>query len=156
MNTKPFWKNKKLGDFSEEEWEALCDGCGRCCLVKLEDYDTGVIENTDVVCEFMDQKTCRCTTYATRQVEVPTCIKVLPDNVAEIEWMPPTCAYRLIAEGRDLDWWHPLVAGEHESIVTAGISVKGRVISEAKVTDDELEDHITAWPADRGYGKVKP
>lgn len=153
MNNKPFWKNKKLGEFSEDEWEALCDGCGRCCLVKLEDFDTGEIENTNVVCEFMDLGTCRCTTYETRHVEVPTCIKVTPDNVTGIEWMPPTCAYRLIAENKDLEWWHPLVAGEHESIVAAGISVKGRVTSESEVSDDDLEDHIAEWPADRGHAE---
>lgn len=153
MISKPFWKNKKLDEFSEEEWEALCDGCGRCCLVKLEDFDTGEIENTSVVCEFMDQGTCRCTTYETRQMVVPTCIKVTPQNVAGIEWMPPTCAYRRVAEGKDLEWWHPLVAGEHESIITAGISVKGRVISEAEVSDDDLEDHVAEWPADRGFSE---
>lgn len=151
MNNKPFWKNKKLDEFSDEEWEALCDGCGRCCLVKLEDFETGEIENTDVVCEFMDQGTCRCTTYETRHEVVPTCIKVTPQNVTGIEWMPPTCAYRLVAEGKELEWWHPLVAGEHESIISAGISVKGRVVSEAEVSDDDLEDHVAEWPADKGF-----
>jgi uncharacterized protein len=148
MNTKPFWKNKQLDEFSEEEWEMLCDGCARCCLIKLEDVDTGALAHTKVACELLDQGTCQCTSYADRHQKVPTCIKVSPQNAGQLEWIPPTCAYRKIAEGKDLEWWHPLVCGEHESIVVAGISVKGRVISEKGLSEDDLEDYIEDWPGE--------
>ena len=139
----PFWKTKSLSEMTRAEWESLCDGCGKCCLLKLEDEDTGEIHTTDVVCRLMDLKTCRCTRYAERKRLVPDCVILDKDNVHTLSWMPKTCAYRLIAEGRDLYDWHPLVTGDPMSTVKAGMSVKGRVISERKAGD--LTHHMVDW-----------
>lgn len=128
------------------EWESLCDGCGRCCVIKLEDAETGQIDDTDVACKLFDSQMCRCQDYANRQVRVPDCVKLSPDTAASISWMPKTCAYRLLAEGRPLYWWHPLVSGDPESVHEAGISVRDQVVDERKVADAELEDHIVFWP----------
>ena len=141
----PFWKTTALADMSAAQWESLCDGCGKCCLLKLEDGDTGEIEFTDAACRLLDCGTCRCTDYPRRKKVVPTCVVLTPDNVDQIAWMPSTCAYRLVAAGRDLAWWHPLVSGDSETVHRAGISVKDRVISEDWV--DDLEDRIVTWPA---------
>jgi uncharacterized cysteine cluster protein YcgN (CxxCxxCC family) len=130
----------------EAEWESLCDGCGRCCLNKLEDADTGEIFFTDVACRLFDAGSCRCTDYANRHVKVVDCIPLTPKNVGELSWLPATCGYRLLAEGRDLYWWHPLVSGDPQSVREAGISVHERVLSENDVPDTELEDHIVEWP----------
>ncbi len=145
--TQPFWKAKRLEELSGEEWESLCDGCARCCLVKLEDEDTGKYCYTDAVCDLLDQGTCRCTDYANRTVRVPTCVAVTVDSLPEIApWMPATCAYRLLWQGDDLRWWHPLVSGDPETVHLAGISVHGRVIAESEVPEEELENHIVDWP----------
>ena len=139
----PFWKTKSLGEMTREEWESLCDGCGKCCLLKLEDEDTGEIHTTNVVCRLMDLQTCRCTRYAERKRLVPDCVILDKENVHTLSWMPKTCAYRLIAEGRDLYDWHPLVTGDPQSTVKAGMSVKGRVVSERKAGD--LTHHMVDW-----------
>lgn len=141
-----FWKTKTLAEMSPEEWEQLCDGCGRCCLVKLEDVDTGELHYTDVVCSLLDLGICRCTDYENRSERVPDCVRLTPQSISDLDWMPPTCAYRLINENKDLQWWHPLVSGTTASVREAGISVLGRVISEDYVADDELEDRCVTWP----------
>ncbi|MBL6927898.1 MAG: YcgN family cysteine cluster protein [Rhodospirillales bacterium] len=144
MSETPFWKRKSLEEMSTEEWESLCDGCARCCLAKLEDEETGEIAYTYVACRLLDQGTCRCTRYAERSRFVPDCITLTPDNVDRLPWMPSTCAYRLLKEGKDLPDWHPLVAGDAQAVHWAGISVRGRVISERDAGD--LEDYIVTWP----------
>jgi uncharacterized protein len=144
---KAFWREKTLEQMTPREWESLCDGCGRCCLVKLEDDDTGRIHFTDVACKLFDESTCRCRDYKNRQKLVHDCVKLTPAEVRRITWLPPTCAYRLVREGRDLMWWHPLVSGDRRTVAEAGISVAGRVSgSEEEFTDNELLDRIVSWP----------
>ena len=129
---------------SKDEWESLCDGCGRCCLNKLEDAETGSIYHTNVVCRLLDQETCRCASYEDRKRFVPDCQVLTPSNLGRYSWLPSTCAYRLISEGGDLKWWHPLVSGSPDSVHDAGISVRGRVVSERDT--DDLENHVVSWP----------
>ncbi|TCR61185.1 YcgN family cysteine cluster protein [Bosea sp. BK604] len=144
---EPFWRTKTLDEMTPEEWESLCDGCGRCCLVKLEDEDTGRIHATDIGCRLFDAGTCRCKDYANRSATVPDCVTLTPKEVRELAWLPPTCAYRLVGEGRDLPWWHPLVSGDPESVVAAGVSVRGRIYaSEEDVAEDDLVERIVNWP----------
>ena len=143
----PFWKSKTLEALNPAEWESLCDGCGRCCLVKLEDEDSGEIHFTDIACRLFNARTCRCTDYAHRRRKVHDCIKLTPATVRSLSWLPPTCAYRLVAEGRDLAWWHPLVSGSAMSVHEAGVSVKGRIgVSEKEVRLADYPDHIVDWP----------
>ncbi len=140
----PFWLEKDLSEMSTTEWESLCDGCARCCLNKLEDVDSGDIEYTNVACRLLEPETCRCTNYAARQTYVPDCVALTPKSVGEIKWLPSTCAYRVLAEGGELASWHPLISGDPRSVVTAGISVAGKIVSERDAKD--LEDHIVEWP----------
>lgn len=144
----PYWKSKSLREMSDSEWENLCDGCGRCCLSKLEDEDTGKIYYTDVGCELLDGQTCGCRDYPNRQQKVSDCVRLTPETVSTLSWLPPSCAYRLVADGRDLYWWHHLVSGDRDTVHLAGVSVRGRVtMSELALTDDtDLEDHIVRWP----------
>ena len=122
---RDFWKKKTLGDLTREEWEALCDGCGRCCVEKSIDLETGEIFYTAEACRLLDLETCRCTEYARRQELEPECVMLTPENIAEAaHWLPPTCAYRLLFEGRDLPSWHPLVTGDPNSTRDAGFSVR--------------------------------
>lgn len=141
----PFWKRKTLDEMTREEWESLCDGCGKCCLLKLEDWDTAEVSYTSIACRGLDLQTCRCTFYSRRKREVPDCIVLAPGMVQKFTWLPGTCAYRLIAEGKDLEDWHPLVSGDPESVHRAGISVRGRATSE-KGAGDDLEEFIVDWP----------
>lgn len=136
----PFWKKKSLQEMSPEEWESLCDGCARCCLHKLEDEDSGQVASTNVACHLLDIAACRCSRYGERKRLVPDCVILNPENVHQLSWMPDTCAYRLLAEGRDLKWWHPLVSGNPDSVHDAGISVRSLAISEREAGD--LEDHV--------------
>jgi uncharacterized cysteine cluster protein YcgN (CxxCxxCC family) len=134
----PFWKTKALEEMSPREWESLCDGCGKCCLAKLEDEDSGEIYWTSVGCRLFDAASCRCGDYENRLDKVSDCVKLTPDNVRTISWQPATCGYRLVAEGRDLFWWHPLVSGRAETVHEAGISMRGRVkASEAELAEPE-------------------
>lgn len=142
-----YWRNKGLEEMSAAEWEALCDGCGKCCLVKLEDEDTGAIHYTDVGCTLLDGDTCRCHDYPNRQAKVPDCVRLTPEAVRTLNWLPPTCAYRLIAEGRDLPDWHPLVSGDPDSVHRAGVSVLKRIsASEDDLTPDQIVERIVRWP----------
>jgi uncharacterized cysteine cluster protein YcgN (CxxCxxCC family) len=141
--TTPFWRYKALEEMSESEWESLCDGCGRCCLIKLEDADDGAIAYTRIACRLFDGATCRCASYALRAHLVPGCVRLTPESVRETaHWMPATCAYRRLAEGRDLPYWHPLVTGDPRSVHTAGISVRGWTIPEFDVHEHDYEDHV--------------
>jgi uncharacterized cysteine cluster protein YcgN (CxxCxxCC family) len=140
----PFWRTKRLAEMTTAEWESLCDGCGRCCLHKLRHEDTDELSFTNVACRLLDGQTCRCRNYETRRRHVPDCVSLTPRAVERIDWLPPTCAYRRLADGRDLAWWHPLVSGDPETVHRAGISVRGRAIDERVA--GPLEHHIVEWP----------
>jgi len=143
----PFWTAKTLDAMTDTEWESLCDGCGRCCLVKLEDEETGFVHYTDVGCTLLDDQTCRCRDYPNRQAKVPDCVRLTPQGVRSLTWLPQTCAYRLLADGRDLYWWHPLVSGDPRSVHAAGISVRDRVAGpEEEFTVRELIERVVDWP----------
>jgi uncharacterized protein len=139
---EPFWRRKALGEMTEQEWESLCDGCARCCLVKLNDEETDEVHLTRLACRLLDHGTCRCSAYARRHELMPDCVAIDPATVASISWMPPTCAYRLVGEGKDLPWWHPLVSGDRETVHQAGISVRGWALSEARVRPEDMERFI--------------
>ena len=143
--TAAFWKTKRLSEMNDEEWESLCDRCAQCCQVKLEDEATGAIGYTRVVCRLLDTTRCRCTHYPDRHEHVPDCITIDAYSVSTLDWLPATCAYRLVARGEDLAWWHPLVSGDPNTVHRAGISVRGRVVSEQHVHPDELELHVVRW-----------
>lgn len=140
-----FWKDKALAELNNEEWEALCDGCGKCCLIKLEDVDNGEIHYTDVGCTLLDSQSCRCRNYENRKTIVTDCVILTPDRLEQIPWMPATCSYRLIYEGKDLPDWHPLVTGDPDSTHQAGQSVAGQIISEDDIDEDDLPSHIKDW-----------
>jgi uncharacterized cysteine cluster protein YcgN (CxxCxxCC family) len=143
----PFWRRKSLADMTDSEWESLCDGCGRCCLNKLEEEETDRTFYTDVGCRLLDGKSCRCRDYAHRLEKVEDCVQLTPENLKTITWLPPSCAYVLLAQGKDLYWWHPLVSGDPDTVHAAGVSVRGRVYANEKdVSDDMLEDYIVSWP----------
>ncbi len=142
----PFWRVKSLEEMTGAEWESLCDGCARCCLNKLEDEDTGEIAWTDIACVLLDGDSCRCKDYRHRARAVPDCIPLDPDTVRTLSWLPPTCGYRLVAEGRDLYWWHPLVSGDPDTVHAAGISVRGRTVPEEEWDIEDWEERIVAWP----------
>ena len=151
-----FWRVKALEEMDKAEWESLCDGCARCCLVKLEDEDSGKIHFTDIGCTLLNDETCKCRDYRRRQSRVPDCVKLTPDKVKSLSWLPKTCAYRRLSEGLDLNWWHPLVSGSPDTVHEAGISVRGKVF----LKEDELpvslwESRIVTWP-DRAARKQKP
>ena len=141
--TAPFWKTTKLSEMSESEWESLCDGCGKCCLHKLEDEDTGRVHLTMVACRLLELESCRCQRYDKRHRFVPACVRVRPETVATL-MLPASCAYRTVAEGRELASWHPLVSGRADSVHEAGRSVRGWAISEREVGELDLEDYVIA------------
>ncbi len=143
----PFWETKTLAEMNPEEWEALCDGCGRCCLFKLEDEDTHEIFYTRVVCRYFNVETGRCRVYAERTELVPTCLQLDPGRVSELGWIPRSCAYRRLAEGRKLAAWHPLIAGSRTRMQKNGVAVNRQIISEDLADMDHLEDYI-----DEGLG----
>ena len=140
-----FWQRKPLVDLTSAEWEALCDGCGRCCLHKLEDEDTGELYFTNVACRLLDLKTCRCQEYARRVELIPDCLMLSPSNLELFKQLPSTCAYRLLAEGQPLPDWHPLVTGDVDSVHSAGISVRGKVVSEEYIHPEQLPEHMISW-----------
>ena len=137
-----FWKQKTLEELTPEEWESLCDGCGKCCLLKIEYEDTGEICYTNVACRLLDTATCRCDNYEGRAGEVAECAVITPKNIAELAWLPPSCAYRRLYEGKDLEWWHPLVSNDPSMIHRMGISVQDKVVPEQYVKRRHLENHI--------------
>ena len=137
MAGEPFWRRKTLSEMTRAEWESLCDGCGLCCLVRFEAEDSGQIIPTRVHCKLFDAQACACTDYAKRHAQVPDCVKLTPGNIETLAWMPHSCAYRRIHEGRDLADWHPLVSGDPESVHHAGVSVRGQTISETVLAEAE-------------------
>ncbi len=142
-----FWERVPLRKMTAQEWEALCDGCGKCCLNKLEDPETREIAFTRVACRLLDDQTCRCAQYDIRKQIVPDCVVLTPANISEIAyWMPSTCAYRLLYEGKPLQDWHPLISGTPETVHTAGVSVKGWTVPEFEIPEEEWEDHIIEEP----------
>lgn len=140
-----FWKTKKLAEMTTEEWESLCDNCGKCCLHKLEDEDTGQIAFTSVACRLIDLNTCRCTHYDERTRLVPECLDLKQHDFVEYHWLPSTCAYRLLNEGKELPQWHPLLTGERQSTGETGMSISSYAIKESDVDEDDLEDYILDW-----------
>lgn len=142
MPNAGFWRKKPLADLSQDEWEALCDGCAKCCLVRFEDEDTGDIATTRMACRLLDHTLCRCSDYGNRLARVPGCAQLTADRVAAFSWLPETCAYRLVANGHDLPWWHHLVSGSRDSVHEAGQSVRGKVVCETQVDEADWEDHV--------------
>ena len=141
-----FWEEKTLAEMSRDEWESLCDHCGKCCLVKLEDDDeANSIYYTNVVCDLFNKQDGHCTDYHNRETLVPTCIRLTQDNLKDIAWLPPSCAYRRIFEGQGLEDWHHLISGDKNTIHQTGNSALGKVVFEKDV-GDELEEHIVEWP----------
>jgi uncharacterized protein len=139
-----FWKHKTLPEMTPEEWEALCDGCGKCCLYKLEDVETAEIFYTNVACRLLDLHRCRCMDYQYRTLQVADCLNLRQALPTALKWLPATCAYRLLAEGKELFDWHPLISGDPETVHQAGISIRGRAVRETQVED--LEEYIVDWP----------
>ncbi len=138
-----FWKTKTLAEMTHAEWESLCDGCGKCCLHKLEDEDTDEVYYTNVACRLLNLKTCRCTNYPARTRLVPECLDLRQHEVSEFTWLPATCAYRLVAEDQELPQWHPLISGDDSSVADAGVSIRSFAIPESEA--DDFEDHIIEW-----------
>ena len=138
-----FWKTKKLTEMTDEEWESLCDNCGKCCLHKLEDEESGKIVFTNVACKLMNLNTCRCTHYNERNRLVPECLDLKHDDFTQFNWLPSTCAYRLLNDGKEPPAWHPLISGTTSSVKRAGVSISSYAIKESM--EMNLEDHIIKW-----------
>ncbi len=148
MIEQPFWKTKTLAEMTEAEWESLCDGCGKCCLHKLEDVDSGDIAFTNVACRLLDLDSIRCSDYPDRKRHVPDCVKLSARDVMTLTWLPDSCSYRRVARGQGLADWHPLLTGDPDSVHRAGASVRGRIVSEDEIGN--LEDYVTGWLSDGG------
>ena len=145
MNAKPFWEAKTLEQMDAQEWESLCDGCGLCCLVRFEDEETLEVIPTRVHCKLFDSEQCRCSNYEARKKFVPDCIKLTPHNIDDLQWMPPSCAYRRLHEGKPLPAWHHLITGDRESVHRAGVSIRGQTLSELELGDPEDALDFAAW-----------
>lgn len=145
MSRLPFWKTKKLDQMTRKEWESLCDGCAKCCIVKFEDEETGALAYTNLHCKLLDGSTCQCSDYRNRKKYVPDCVKLTPESVASVDWLPDSCAYRLVQDGKDLPDWHHLVCGDRERIHEEGHSVRGRTISEEGISEEDQEGYIIDW-----------
>ncbi|MAK61723.1 MAG: hypothetical protein CMK09_12145 [Ponticaulis sp.] len=143
--SEKWWETTPMADMDTAQWEALCDGCAKCCLLKLEDEDTGEIAYTRLHCKSLDGESCLCTDYANRKAIVPDCVKLTPDNLSALKWMPKTCAYRLLNEGKPLFDWHPLISGDPNSVHEAGVSIKGRTLNEETVFEGDAFDWIVDW-----------
>ncbi len=141
-----WWESKLLTEMTREEWEQICDHCAKCCLHKLEDEDDGTVYYTNVACSLLNSQTCECTDYQNRRTLVPDCLQLTPENLDQIQWMPPSCSYRTLKEGRKLAEWHHLVSGDKNTIHAVGKSIKGRYIDEKQV--DDLQEHVVEWPLD--------
>ncbi len=148
LQSEAFWKTKNMAELSRDEWESLCDGCGKCCCIRLEDEDTAAIYITDVACKLFDSEQCQCSDYPNRSKKVPDCVTLTPGNVAQLHWMPQTCAYRLVANGEDLPEYHHLVSGSRQTIHDAGMSVQEAVYSESDIDPDDIPNHIVIWPGE--------
>ncbi len=142
MSAQPFWQTKTLEQLSQAEWESLCDGCGKCCLHKIEDEDTDELFYTRIACVLLDIDSCRCRDYPNRVKHVPECLRLKPADLSRFNWLPKTCAYRLISEGKPLKSWHPLISGETDSVHRAGISVRQWAVSEDAVSEDQWFDYV--------------
>lgn len=151
MATRPFWEEKSLSEMTRTEWESLCDGCALCCLVKLEDEDTGEVAYTDVACELLKIGVCKCSDYENRHVKVPTCIPLTPENISEIGWLPVTCAYRRLDEGKPLLPWHPLISGDPTSVHRAGISIRDWAVAEKRIPEEDLPDRVVSIMEKTGH-----
>jgi uncharacterized cysteine cluster protein YcgN (CxxCxxCC family) len=145
MATKAYWETTPLDEMTNEQWELLCDGCGKCCLNKYEDEDTGAMHYTNVACRLLDHHSCRCTDYAQRSALVADCVRLAPAHLREPGWLPETCAYRRVAEGRPLPAWHHLRCGDHQAVHRAGASARGRIVCETEVDEPLL--HLVDWVA---------
>lgn len=145
MTDKAFWKAKSMQKFSSSEWESICDGCGRCCLQKLEDEDSGEVYYTDVVCRYFDEAKCQCTEYDKRSVLVPRCVKLNYEDIERFHWLPSTCSYKVLHDTGELPKWHPLVTGDSDSVHKAGISIRGKVISETDIDEELWEEQVINW-----------
>ena len=145
MPAEPFWKTKKLHEMTPEEWESLCDGCAKCCLVKLEDEDSGKLFFTGLHCKLLDGNSCQCSDYPNRKKYVPVCVKLTPEVVSTVDWLPQSCAYRLVHEGKDLHPWHHLISGDRNAVHTAGFSCRGKTRTEEGVDDEDAFDYVIDW-----------
>lgn len=143
----PFWRRKSLAEMTAAEWESLCDGCGQCCLVKLIDADTDELKFTRLACKLLDIGSCRCKDYANRQAKVHDCVRLEPANVGNLAWLPKSCAYRLIHEGRELYWWHPLVSGDPATVHQAGVSVRHFARSETRIKEENYWKYLIDDPS---------
>ena len=141
----PFWQEKKLDEMSQNEWESLCDGCGKCCLVQLEDEDSSERCFTDLACTYFNVEQGGCTVYEQRSQKMPDCVKLTPQNLADVYWLPSTCAYRLLQDGKALPGWHPLLTGDKQTVEDAGQRTVGRVIPMSMIDEKNWEDHIIDW-----------
>jgi uncharacterized cysteine cluster protein YcgN (CxxCxxCC family) len=145
MAAQPFWKTKTLQEMTQPEWESLCDGCAKCCLVKLEDEDTKELFFTSLHCKLLDGKTCQCSDYPNRKKYVPVCVKLTPEIVATVDWLPESCAYRLVHEGKDLHDWHHLISGDRQEVHRRGYSAKGKTRTEEGIADEDAIDYVIDW-----------
>ena len=143
-----WWDTTRLSDLSRDKWEQLCDHCGKCCLLKLEDEDSGDVYYTDIACHLVDENSCKCGDYENRQIVVPDCLRLTPENLEQVQWMPLSCAYRRIMEGRGLPKWHHLVCGDQEEIHCQGMSIRSKFVIESP--DLDVEEHIVEWPLATG------